>query len=117
MKAMVVIGVLLSFAACKPEPCDPGYELRDGVCWLPVPVGDAGTDTAAAGPTFGSSCSDGVGHSDCASPANVCLIQPGQPTGFCSAVGCDQNPSLCPAGWACFDLSQIQPGAPWGCVH
>jgi len=78
--------------------------------------GSAATDGGASGPTFGTSCKDGVNHSDCqGAVVNGCFVLPGQATGFCSYVGCDKD-NRCPPDWMCLDLSKFQAGAPWGCV-
>lgn len=119
-------GALLSLGACQPdERCDTGFVFNDGQCIrgpkAPVDAGgdagatdSGGSDTAI---TFGTPCKDGVNHSDCQSATTtVCLIAPGDTVGQCSAINCDQNPSVCPTGWSCYDLSVFQPGAPYGCV-
>jgi hypothetical protein len=125
MKTMKCLGfafACLGLTACQDDPCDEGYELRDGLCWVVRPDAgasavDAGGDTAAvATPGFGSPCLDDVAFSDCASPANICLKQSPDAPGFCSAVGCDLNKDICPADWTCIDLSMFKPGAPSGCV-
>lgn len=117
-RTLLILQICVGLYACKPEPCDPGFELRDGSCWAVRDAGgDSGGDGAAAvTPGFGSPCFDDVAFSDCASPANICLRQSAAMPGFCSAVGCDANATLCPMGWTCFDLSLFQPGAPWGCL-
>lgn len=64
-----------------------------------------------AGAEFGSACKDGKTSSDCpCAPANYCAIMPGQSEGYCTAQGCKANPSICPSGWSCFDLSAFSPG-------
>ena len=113
--------------------CDPGYQVRDGSCVAlsvpPPPSGDGGAGGASgedpsaceagepATGTFGRACQDGASHTDCACPAPICAIQPGQATGFCTQIHCDENPDACPAGWSCFDLSAIDPSYPSTCVQ
>lgn len=101
--------LLLAVAAgCKEKtPCDPDQELRDNGYCYPV------TDAAAAAPgpgeagasvdPFGRSCTS---DDDCAAPAALCAIQNGPP-GFCSSIGCEKDPSICPAGWSCMDLAAL----------
>jgi hypothetical protein len=36
--------------------------------------------------------------------------------GFCTRTGCDTDPSVCPSGHACVDLSGFGPGLPSICV-
>lgn len=101
--------------ACQPhERCDPGYVEVEGQC-VPAPA-DAGSTDGGVG--FGSTCTDGINHSECQSATtNVCLIPPGQTQGVCSAINCNTDPTVvCPGGWSCYDLSVFQPGAPYGCV-
>lgn len=121
----LLAGALACLGACQPEQrCDEGYLFNDGQCIRAPKTGvDSGADSGTDGGgsdsaiTFGTPCKDGVNHSDCQSPTTtVCLIAPGDTVGQCSAINCDQNPSLCPTGWSCFDLSVFQPGAPFGCV-
>jgi hypothetical protein len=35
---------------------------------------------------------------------------PGQTCGFCTRHDCLKDPSICPAGWTCFDAAAFQPG-------
>lgn len=113
--------------------CDPGYEVIDGSCVAvapppPPPTGEGGAggapddpsvcdETRPATGTFGATCMDGVNHTDCACPAPICAVQPGMTSGFCTQIHCDADPSLCPSGWSCFDLSAIDPSYPSTCVE
>lgn len=64
---------------------------------------------------FGSACS---ADSDCScEAASYCAIMPGQAEGFCTATGCVEDASVCPAEWSCFDLSAISSGAPSFCLE
>ena len=65
---------------------------------------------------FGNACSDNVNHSDCGCTTNYCAVMPGQSEGYCTITGCVENPSICPEGWSCFDLSVIVPGQPSFCT-
>jgi hypothetical protein len=94
-------------ACAAPFPCDDGQELRRGFCY-PADAAVSGPAKLDAGEpvepseAFGQSCTS---SSQCISPATYCAIQPGQTSGFCTAFGCDQDPSLCPATWSCMDLT------------
>jgi hypothetical protein len=67
--------------------------------------------------SFGASCTDSTNHSDCAcAPANYCAQMPGQANGYCTAKGCKTDPSVCPSGWSCFDLSAFSPDLPSICT-
>jgi hypothetical protein len=119
------VGALALLGACQPDQlCDEGYAFSDGQC-IPAPktAQDAGADSGAdagghdGAVTFGTPCTDSVNHTECQSQnTTVCLMAPGDTSGQCSAINCDRNPSICPSGWSCLDLSVIQPGAPFGCV-
>jgi hypothetical protein len=64
---------------------------------------------------FGSTC---TAEGDCTcSAASYCAIMPGQVEGFCTAQGCAEDESVCPAEWSCFDLSSIAAGAPSFCLE
>lgn len=105
--------------------CDPGQELRNGLCLSKASAGqssaDAGADAslacsadAASSGQFGSTCTD---DSQCACPAPVCAVQPGQTMGFCTQVRCAEDPSICPPGWSCVDLTAIDPSYPPTCLQ
>jgi hypothetical protein len=77
--------------------------------------GDAGAcDTEI---DFGAPCSDAVTHSECGCEASYCALMPGQSEGYCTARDCLDDPSVCPQGWSCFDVSMFQPGAPAICLE
>jgi hypothetical protein len=81
----------------------------------PPAVVDAGSDastTSDAGGDFGKSCAD---DTTCSAPANYCAKSPGATTGYCTQTGCLADPSICPAGWKCFDVSVFSPGGPNFC--
>jgi len=119
--SFVATGVV---AACKSDDdCDPGFSKQNNIC---VPqssdaseAGNAAPDAAEAdagaadaapedaGP-FGRPCTHGGADSgDCEPPASYCAIQPGTTTGYCTAIDCKANPSVCPAHWTCFSVPGI----------
>jgi hypothetical protein len=75
-----------------------------------TPQTDAGTDAGPGG--FGAVCMDST---QCNAPSDYCALAPGATTGYCTQRGCKEMPSICPAGWKCFDLSVFQAGAPSIC--
>jgi hypothetical protein len=105
------------------NPCDSTSRYVDRTCRAlasdaavaDAAAGDApSADRDLTGPVnFGATCRD---HSECMGAQSACLVQPGQMSGFCSAVECDKTPGICPTDWSCCDLSKFSPGAPWGCV-
>lgn len=64
---------------------------------------------------LGAPCTDGTTHSDCGCDATYCAVQPGTTEGMCTRTGCTEDPSLCPEGYGCLDLSAFQPGLPSLC--
>jgi len=95
---------LVLLGACTEEtPCDENQVLRDGYCWTVDAAPPADSAGGEAGGTFGQTCASSA---ECGAPAVFCAVQPGQASGFCTALGCDVDPSTCPAGWSCMDLSQ-----------
>jgi len=90
-----------------------------------MPTSDAGVPDAAANsctdPTtdvaFGTTCDDSTTHSQCGCSTNYCAVSPGQSEGYCTITGCVEDPSVCPSGWSCFDLSSIVPGQPSFCLQ
>ena len=121
---LVTVPALCLLAACtEPSPCDEGEILRDWYCFA---IADASADdplradadgvaseaapgidggTAADSPApsaFGKVC---MATEECPAPTVYCAVQPGQPAGFCTAFGCEVDPSICPSGWGCMDLT------------
>jgi len=67
----------------------------------PDTAGPPPVDTASAGTAFGATCKV---NTDCTGTTTYCAIQPGAPTGYCTAIGCDKTPSLCPTGYTCIQM-------------
>src|SRR5262249_40192918 len=73
---------------------------------------DSGTGTKPAS-DFGAACNE---HADCKGATNYCAKSPFGPP-YCSASGCDADPTLCPSGWTCFNVGQSAPGDPYVCAE
>jgi len=103
------------------EKCDPGYHLENHLCYVDVAVdgaggaddGQAGAAGACSETTFAAEC---LSSADCTSDADFCAGYPGQ-VGFCTRSGCDRDPSVCPAGYSCMDLSSFGAGLPAICTQ
>jgi hypothetical protein len=116
------VGVCFAVAvagACTPdEPCDPDQIYQRGLCVDAVtdagPPADAGP-RPDAGPHrgFGDPCTDPEDPVECIYAADVCVPLPGQDP-FCSALGCLDDPAICPPGWMCVDVSMFDPRAVGG---
>jgi hypothetical protein len=92
---LVLAAAAALLGACKEKtPCDDNQVLRDDYCWA--------VDGGGAGSPFGQTC---AASTDCVAPTTYCAIQPPATTGFCSALGCDTDPTLCPTRWTCMDLT------------
>jgi hypothetical protein len=101
---LVAAAALLPAASCDVDaPCDSTTTYVNGSC-KPIP--------RAAPGSFGAVCKSSA---DCVAPSDTCFQQ-GTAAGFCSAVACNVNTTVCPQGWTCLDLSQFQADAPWGCM-
>jgi hypothetical protein len=110
---MLLQGALLALAAldsaCKSDtPCSQDEHFDNGYCY-PNPQDAEGPPTTGAdaspvvaidggGGVFGQSCSSSA---DCLPPTTLCAPQ----INYCTAMGCDVDPTLCPAGWTCMDLT------------
>ena len=114
----LAVGLPLSLAGCG-EQCDPGYELKNHLCYqAAAPSGAAG---AAGAPscdepsisTFGGVCRS---DTDCVCDSDFCAGIPGQ-EGLCTRTGCDTDPAVCPDGFSCMDLSGFGAGLPHICVN
>ena len=78
-------------------------------------AGNVDPSVCESAATFGSTCTT---DDDCTcGAASYCAIMPGQSEGFCTATGCVEDSSVCPAEWSCFDLSSFSPGAPSFCLE
>jgi hypothetical protein len=66
----------------------------------------------AIDPAFGEPCE---ASDTCTGPTNYCTPPSPVDTQYCTVSGCDQDASLCPPGWECFDVSQFIEGAPFVC--
>jgi len=83
----------------------------------PAPDAAACSLTGGDAQGFGAPCSDTVQHSDCPCAASYCSKSPFDSQGYCSITGCKEDPSLCPAGWSCLDISMFAPGQPSVCTR
>ena len=109
-----------SLANCG-EQCDPGYHLERHLCYVDLEVagagGDDGGQAGAAGAcsetTFAAEC---LSNADCVCDSDFCAGYPGQ-VGFCTRSGCDRDPSVCPSGYSCMDLSSFGAGLPAICTQ
>jgi hypothetical protein len=122
VRGFAALGLLLvgslpfSLAACG-EKCDPGYHLEHDICYVDTASASAG---AAGAPscddpsvsTFGAPCHSAV---DCVCDSDFCPAPPGT-VGACTRSGCDKDPSVCPDGYSCVDLSGFGAGLPFICV-
>jgi hypothetical protein len=105
------------------EQCDPGYHLERHLCFVDLPAGgdaggagndgEAGAAGACSETTFAKECHD---DADCVCDSDFCAGYPGQ-IGFCTRTGCDADPSVCPSGYSCMDLSSFGAGLPAICTQ
>jgi hypothetical protein len=143
--ARIVVAALVSGAwsitlstACSDE-CDPGWEIRNHECVRTAAAAtgedagapgdgaaadgiqpDAGGDGGDAGSQctesqFGATCQQSLQTGECTCDTDYCAGYPGSP-GICTRSGCLENPSVCPSGWNCTDLSVYSPELPSICV-
>ncbi len=122
-----VIPLLLVTAGCAPDhACDPDQIYDNTLCYARMPdaakpvvdaAGDAGGDGGAActdadrTAAFGATCTT---VADCKCGLDYCATYMGKST--CTHTGCLADPSVCPSGWSCLDLSVFQKGLPDVCV-
>jgi hypothetical protein len=118
-----VLGVISLGSACNDDgkPCDPDQVIQDRLC-VPEPKPEAGPpdvetvdgeseDIASEPPPptgmFGKVCMIPGESEECAAPAPYCAIAPSATVGYCTAINCKADPTICPMGWTCFDVSVI----------
>jgi hypothetical protein len=114
-----IVNCLFTFGDPLPTeaPARPDAGVAPDAGEDPGPAPDAGVEPGDAGAgddVFGRACVDQAG---CAMPAPYCALQPGQRDGYCTATGCVEDPSVCPGGWRCLDLSVFSPGQPSVCLR
>lgn len=116
------ITALLVCACIDNSPCEPGQKYEYNACYPPTSMDastasdsgaptDAGDDSDAsdaakvdAGDNFGTTCTM---SSQCVGASPYCVISPGNPDGYCTATGCNEEPKVCAEGWTCFDLAAL----------
>lgn len=90
------------------EPVEPAA--------APAPAAGAAAPPPAAGSCemdgFGAPCS---ADADCTCRAGYCAKMPGEAQGTCTVSGCKEEPSVCPSGYSCLDLSLFAPSLPSIC--
>jgi hypothetical protein len=130
-------------SGCRPDTCEDQQVKVNGKCVLyselvgagAVPAGgSAAGGTSAGGKSSGGMSSGGTASgggggkgadadfgaacttkADCGGPTDYCTFSPTEPA-YCSASGCDADPSICPDGWTCFNVADFVPGEPYVCV-
>jgi hypothetical protein len=95
-----------------------GSQARADAAAPPPPSTNASKCSAAdEEAAFGKSCKDAAASSDCpCTAASYCALMPGQSEGYCTAKGCKDDPSVCPSGWSCLDLSLFSAELPAVCL-
>ncbi len=117
MRLLLLIPIVF-IAACFANECDENQVYENGGCQVVPP--DAGvtpdaTDTDGGDVLrLGTSCT--ATGNECGGDADYCAIEPGKPAGICTRTGCKEDPSVCPEGWDCTDLSVFLPSLPSICV-
>jgi hypothetical protein len=121
-----VITLLLATAGCDlSNHCDPGQIYMNHDCFN-VPdaaaSGDGGGDDGGASPGddgaaacqpyqgFGDTCTD---VSMCSCGLDSCNTFMGN---YCTHTHCLADPTICPPGWTCLDLSSVDPTTGSACV-
>jgi hypothetical protein len=123
LASLLLLGPLLLAAldGCGSDRCEPGYYLDHNVCYQSAASAGAAGETGGAGApscddpsltTFGADCRLAT---ECVCDSDFCAANPGT-VGFCTRTGCDADPSVCPSGYSCMDLSVISPSLPAICV-
>jgi hypothetical protein len=110
-------------SACNDDgqPCDPGQVIQDRLCIAgPKPdaeapdvetvdgeIEDVVSEAPAPPGMFGKTCMTAGDSAECAAPAPYCAIAPNATVGYCTAIDCKTDPTICPLGWSCFDVTVI----------
>ncbi len=136
LSALLTLGFVVGCS--DSNACGSGFESKAGTCVADAAAaGSAGSaGDAAAGAAAGSggaaagsggavgvagASGNGFGdacqvHADCLSATNYCAKSPVDPAAYCTASGCDQDATICPDGWTCFNVGMFSPGEPYICA-
>ncbi len=109
------------WGGCLGDRCGDNQRYERGRCVVEsdggveqgVADGSASAETGPDGAGLGELC---IATEECGSPANLCLILPGQSRGYCSFEGCTPDVSGgagdCPEPqrFTCQDISSLSPG-------
>jgi hypothetical protein len=101
-----VIQDRLCVAGPKPEAGPPDVETADGEA-IDGEIEDIVNEVPPPPGMFGKVCMIAGESAECAAPAPYCAIAPSATVGYCTAINCKADPTICPAGWTCFDVSVI----------
>jgi hypothetical protein len=91
------------------ERCGPDEDFQDGLCVRVESDGgraDGTTHQDSDQTGLGQECTGGA---SCPVLAPVCVILPGQQTGYCTLEECSLEPDDCPHGYYCMDISAYKP--------
>ena len=124
--ALLVATAIAGGCSDDGKPCDPNQIYHNNLCSpKPVVVPEAGppdmpdaevvdgeitdatNETAPPVGMFGKVCMMSGDSPECAEPAPYCAVQPGGTMGYCTAINCKTNPTVCPANWTCFDVGVL----------
>ncbi len=122
MRTLCLFPLLLLLGGCPLAECDDSQVLANGGCFVVEPDAAPGPDAgdgdggADAGDVqrLGLSCT--ATGQECGGDADFCAVEPGKTDGFCTRTGCKTQPTLCPDGWICLDLSIFDPTLPSLCT-
>jgi hypothetical protein len=112
MTRLVLLLVFL-IACGDGSPCDGDQHYSHGLCFELLANPDA-TPPPTPYAHYGDGCAD---TTSCAAPTDWCYVQFGASIGYCTHTGCLDDPTLCPEGWRCQDLSVFVPGLPAVCAQ
>lgn len=117
-----LLALALETACLSGDHCDPGMVYQGHVCVAVTPDASAGAPADAdQGDGAGGACGAVEGFGERCTTAAQCrcgldYCDTYMNTNRCTRTGCKQDPSRCPAGWTCMDLSVYMPSLPSFCI-
>ncbi len=127
MWRLVVLYALWGVSGCYIDaPCDEGQRFDRDLFACTTTSSTAAADAnqssnidggvglvdASCPSTFGQACETSA---ECGCDTDFCAVQPGL-AGFCTMTQCTDAPEVCPAGFVCFDISNLAPSLGSICV-
>jgi hypothetical protein len=124
--ALAIACALGAWGCDLSQHCDPGQLYKDNACFDVRDAGagdpDGSSADVAGGDDGAASCSAYKGFGDACTVVSQCSCgldscNTFMNSNYCTHSHCLANPSICPAGWTCMDVSAFDPATGSICLR